>query len=111
MCSFYNYVNKHIANGCSVGMLIDSADKPVFDDTEMTDLLNSYFLLKLGTDVDGGPPVVERTAPNGVNITNVSFTPDSVQRAIKKIKSGRSVVPMVDCPLCLSSYLTGLLCQ
>ena len=75
-----------------MGTLIDSADKPVFDDTEMTDLLNSYFC-SVETDDDGVAPVLERTAPNGVNITNVSFTPDSVKRVIKKMKSGRTSGP------------------
>ena len=39
----------------------------------------------MGIDDDGVAPILERTAPNGVNITNVSFTPDSVKRAIKKM--------------------------
>ena len=90
--SFYKYVNKKIANGCSVGKLINSAGKPVFDDTEKADLLNSYFCL-MGTDDNGVAPVLERTAPNGVNISNVSFSPDSVKRAIKKMKSGKSSGP------------------
>ena len=93
-----------------MGTHIDSAGKPVFDDTEKADLLNSYFC-SMGTEDDGVAPVLERTAPNGVNITNVSFSPDSVKRAIKKMKSGRSVVPMVDRPLSVSSYLTVLLCH
>ena len=71
-----------------MGMLIDSPGKPVFDDTEKAVLLNSYFC-SMGTDDNGVAPVLELTAPNGVNITNVSFTPDSVKRAIKKMKSGR----------------------
>ena len=90
--SFYKYVNNKIANGCSVGTLIDSVGKPVFDDTEKADLLNSYFC-SMGTDDNGVAPVLELTAPNGVNITNVSFTPDSVKRAIKKMKGGRSSGP------------------
>ena len=90
--SFYKYVNKKIANGCSVGTLIDSAGKPVFDDTEKADLLNSYFC-SMGTDDNGVASVVERTAPNGVNITNVSFSPHSVKRVIKKMKSGKSSGP------------------
>ena len=61
--SFYNYVNKKIANGCSVGTLIHPAGKPVFDDTEKADLLNSYFC-SMGTDDDSVVPVLERTAPN-----------------------------------------------
>ena len=88
----YNYVNTEITNGSSVGSVIDSAAKPVFDDTERADLLNSY-CCSMATDDDGVAPVVERTAPNGVNITNVSFTPDSVKRAINKTKSGRSSGP------------------
>ena len=86
---FYKYVNKKIANGCSVGTLIDSAGKHVFDDTEKVDLLNSYFC-SMGTDDNGVAPLLERTTPNGVNITNVSFSPDFVKRAIKKMKSGKS---------------------
>ena len=70
--SFYNYVKKKIANGCSVCTLIDSASKPVFDDTEKADLLNSYFC-SMGTDDDGVAPVLERTAPNGVNKTKCFF--------------------------------------
>ena len=68
--------------------LIDSAGKPVFDHTEKADLLNSYFF-SMGTDDNGVAPVLEHTAPNGVNITNNSFSPDSVKRAIKKMKSGK----------------------
>ena len=90
--SFYKYVNKKIENGCSVGTLIDPAGKPVFDDKEKADLLNSYFC-SMGTDDNGVASVLERTAPNGVNITNVSFSPDSVKRAVKKMKSGKSIGP------------------
>ena len=46
----------------------------------------------MGTD-NGVVPVLKRTAPNGVNITNVSFTSDYVKRVIKKMKSGRSSGP------------------
>ena len=75
-----------------MGTLIDSAGKPVFDDPEKADLLNSYFC-SMGTDDNGVAPVLERTAPNGVNITNVSFSPHSVKRVIKKMKSGKSSGP------------------
>ena len=45
------------------------------------------------TDDNGVALVLERTAPNGVNITNVSLSPDSVKRVIKKMKSGRASGP------------------
>ena len=50
--SVYNYVNKNIENRSNVDTLIDSAGKPVFDDTEKSDVLNSYFC-STGTDDDG----------------------------------------------------------
>ena len=38
----------------------------------------------MGTDDNGVTSVLERTEQNGVIITNVFFTTDSVKRAIKK---------------------------
>jgi Reverse transcriptase (RNA-dependent DNA polymerase)/Endonuclease-reverse transcriptase len=90
--SFYNFINKKLSCKKGVGALTDAAGNIITDDKHRAEVLNQYFSSVCTVD-DGSSQSLDRVVPQDVSLDNVSFSPDKVAAAIKKLKRGKSSGP------------------
>ena len=75
-----------------VGALHDSGHKLVVDDKQKADLLNNFFA-SVGSDDDGNDIAIDKEVPDNICLESVSFSPQVISRAIRKIKPKTSSGP------------------
>ena len=75
-----------------VGALRDNDNKLVVDDKQKADLLNNFFA-SIGSEDDGNDIALDREVPDNVCLESVSFSPQVISKAIRKIKPKTSSGP------------------
>ena len=89
---FYRFVNNKMTCKSGVGALRDNDHKLVVDDKHKADLLNNFFA-SVGSDDDGNDIALDREVPDNVCLESVSFSPQVISKAIRKIKPKTSSGP------------------
>ena len=93
--AFYRYANGKLSSRSTVGPLISRDGHTLTNPSEKAELLNEYF--RNNFTVDNGTIPVNQS-PNELrksttNLTNITFTPFLVERAIKKLKNKTTCGP------------------
>jgi len=89
---FYRFVNNKMTCKSGVGALRDNDNKLVVDDKQKADLLNN-FSASIGSEDDGNDIALDREVPDNVCLESVSFSPQVISKAIRKIKPKTSSGP------------------
>ncbi len=105
--SFYNFVNRRLTCKKGVGALRKDNNEIVMSDNERANFLNEYFSSVCTTD-DGKSPTIDRVVPDDVFLDSVTFTPEKVLAAIKKIKRNKASGPDGYPPLVYRNIATAL---
>ena len=90
--NFYKYVNNRLSCHTGVGVLRDNNGSLYATDDSKAELLNNYFS-SVSTKDDGVLPEFDRLVPENVEFSNVTFTPENVMKAIRKLKNNTSCGP------------------
>ena len=90
--AFYKHVNRRMACRSGIGVLKNPDGSLVTNDTDKAEVLNNYFASVCTTD-DGCLPNFDRVVPEDTLLSEVTFTPTLVKRAIKKMKNNTSSGP------------------
>jgi len=89
---FYKHVNNRLSCRTGVGALRDSNGSLYTTDASKAELLNYYFS-SVSTKDDGVLPELDRFVPEDVEFSNVTFTPENVMKAMRKLKNNTSCRP------------------
>ena len=90
--AFYSFVNKKMRRRSDVGALKTANNELVTDDVSKANLLNKFFA-SVCTQDDGNLPYIDRAVPDDIELSGVTFTSESVLKAIAKIKGNASSGP------------------
>ena len=90
--SFYRHINKRMSCRSGVGVLRSTDGADAISDLEKAEILNNHFA-SVCTANNGIFPQFNRLVDDNVELSNIEFTPASVTRAIKKLKSNLSSGP------------------
>jgi len=111
--TFYKYINRRLGKKHDIGVIRSENGVHSVTNSSKAETLNSYFSLANTRD-DGNDPVFQRRVPDDVNIAAVYFTPETLFKIGKKLKSKTSsdsdaccyyllkqILPAIASPLCL----------
>jgi len=90
--TFYRYVNRRLTSKSGIGPLYDNHGKLVSDNATKANLLNHYFA-SVCTDDNGCMPNVYHRVDSTCSLSDISFTVNNVEAAIKRFKSNLSSGP------------------
>jgi len=90
--SFYKHVNSRLTCRTGVGVLRKGDGTVAATDTSKAELLNNYFG-SVCTKDDGFLPAFDKLVPENVAFSNVTFTPENVERVMRKLKKSASSGP------------------
>jgi len=93
-------VNSRLACRTGVGVLRKGDGTVAATDTSKAELLNNYFG-SVCTKDDGSLPAFDKLVPENVAFSNVTFTPENVERVMRKLKKVLPVDQMDSLPFCL----------
>jgi len=90
--TFYRYVNRRLTSKSGISPLYDDHGKLVSDNAAKANLLNYYFA-SVCTDDNKCMPTVYHRVDFTCSLSNISFTVNNVEAAIKRLKSNLSSGP------------------
>jgi len=103
------FVNRRLSCKDSVDAIKDKHDITLTDYSDKTELVNKY-LGSVCTVDDGKLPKVDYSLPHGSVIDLVTFNTNTVQKAIKRLKSNTASGPD-DRPPIMFKHLSGCLAE
>lgn len=89
--SFYKYVNNKVVSRTGIGAVKDSKGILLEHDADKAECFNKYFSSVFTVDDNFSPPVVDKAPVN--SFTDISFTFDSVRKAVRSLKAKHSKGP------------------